>query len=105
MGPVGAGARVLLKWLPFRCSRAHLGATVLRVMGAVDQVESLHSFTLQGQSLHTGVISAINASLLALPVLGTNLMWYRPEIGISNSSELEVEGADWAVVLLLYARQ
>ena len=94
MGPVDSGAKVLLKWLPFRRSRAHLGATVLPRIYAVDQVESLHSFTLQGQSLHMGVISAINASLLALPVLGTNLMWYRPEIGIFNCGALGVEGVN-----------
>jgi len=51
-----------------------LGATLMPMKSAVDQVESLHAFTLHGQLMQAGVISAIHASLLARAVFGTNLM-------------------------------
>ena len=75
------------------------------IQSAVDQVESLHAFTLQGQLMQTGVISAIHASLLARFVFGTNLMWYRPEIGQSATVDSENEGFGLLTTFFLYSRQ
>jgi hypothetical protein len=75
------------------------------IQSAVDQVESLHAFTLQGQLMQTGVISAIHASLLAGSWLGKNLMWYRPEMGCSTIGDSEVDPSGWVIPLFLYFRQ
>ncbi|ALT76815.1 hypothetical protein AT984_06045 [Paucibacter sp. KCTC 42545] len=72
---------------------------------AVDQVESLHAFTLHGQLMQAGVISAIHASLLARSVFGTNLMWYRPDIGLSATGDSENDGCGLLTSFFLYSRQ
>ena len=51
------------------------------------------------------LISAIHASLLARFVFGTNLMWYRPEIGQSATVDSENEGFGLLTTFFLYSRQ
>ena len=72
---------VPVKMLRCRNSGAFLDATVMPVGQFVERVISLHSFSLHGQSAHTGEISAIHSSLLAESMLGMNWILYRPDNG------------------------
>lgn len=85
--------------------RVHSGTTLIPLKSAVDQVESLHAFTLHGHLLQAGVISAVHASLLAGFVFGINLMWYMPEIGLLTTGDSEIYGSGLLMPLLLYSRQ